>query len=166
MPTAATLKTKQFDNLGEVTACSRQAGLTAARRAREAVSETTTATVDSLVAYTEVAQQMLGELTALTLSGAKDLYQLQTDASQSAFDALGDSLGKDLAEAPAVVAWQKMVKAGAEALDKLAAQVKASVEEGNEKIRDAVDTVAVQVKDHNAKLATAVANLEKAAAEA
>lgn len=167
MATAAALKPKtKFESVEDFTEYSRDLGLNAARSARDAVSETTLATVDSLVAYTDTAQQMLGEFTALTLAGAKDLYALQSEASRSAFDAFGESLGKDLATQPAVVAWQKVVKAGAEALDRFAEQVKTSVAQGNEKVKDVVSTVAVQVKDSNAKLAATLEDLEQSVAKA
>ena len=157
MPTAAATKAKApFEGGLEDLS-------TYSRSARDAVSETTAATVDSLVTYTEAAQNMLGELTALTLANAKDAYALQRDASKSAVAALGDTFGKDLLDQPVFQVWDKLVKVGADVLDRFAEQVKSSVEQGNTKIKEAVDTVAGQVKDQNAKLASAIEKVESSA---
>jgi hypothetical protein len=146
-PAAAATRTKApLENLDDLTAYS--------RNARDAVSETTAATIDSLVAYTEAAQNMVKELTSLTLSNAKDVYALQRDASKSAFDALADVYGKDLPGQPAFQVWEKLTKVGADVLDRFAEQVRSSVEQGSDKLKDAVDTVAVQVKDQSAKLSS------------
>ena len=156
MPAAAATRTKApIENLDDLTSYSRSA--------RDAVSETTAATVDSLVAYTEAAQNMLGELTSLTLATAKDVYALQRDASKSALGALADAYGQDLTDQPAFQVWDKLVKVGADVLDRFAEQVRSTVEQGNDKIKDAVDTVAVQVKDQNAKLSSALEKVENAA---
>jgi hypothetical protein len=130
----------------------------------DAVSETAAATIDSLVAYTEAAQSMIGELTTLTLATAKDVYALQRDASKSAIDALADAFGQDLTDQPVFQMWDKLVKVGGDVLDKFAEQVQTSVEQGNEKIKDAFGTLAGQVKDQNAKLASALDKAETAPA--
>ena len=155
-PAAAATRTKTpLENMDDLTSYSRSA--------RDVVSETTATTIDSLVAYTEAAQGILKDLTSLTLANAKDVYALQRDASKSALDALADAYGKDLTDQPAFQVWDKLVKVGADVLDRFAEQVRSTVEQGNDKIKDAVDTVAVQVKDQNAKLSSALEKVENAA---
>ncbi len=155
-PAAAATRTKApLENLEDLT--------TYSRSARDAVSETTAATIDSLVSYTEAAHNIVKELTSLTLTNVKDVYALQRDASKSALDALADAYGKDLTDQPAFQVWDKFAKVGADVLDRFAEQVRSSVEQGSDKIKDAVDTVAVQVKDQNAKLASALEKVENSA---
>lgn len=154
-PAAAATRTKApLENLDDLS--------TYSRSARDAVSETTAATIDSLVSYTEAAQNIVKELTSLTLANVKDAYALQRDASKSALDALADAYGKDLTHQPAFQVWDKLAKVGADVLDRFAEQVRNSVEQGNDKLKDAVDTVAVQVKDQNAKLSSAFEKVENA----
>jgi hypothetical protein len=149
MPTTRTRRNGGGQETGE---WSRSLGLEATRDAQEALGRSMRASVHSMSTFTEVGQRVTRELLSLSIASAKEGFRFWADMQGSALDALQTGFGTWTTGQPAVESWQRLVDGGAQAFGRFAETMQGTTEEGTERIKEAVDAMADQVKESSAQL--------------
>jgi predicted negative regulator of RcsB-dependent stress response len=93
------------------------------------------------------------ELADFMLSGNKELLRLWADMQGSWLDAMQAALGGVSTSGPAVEAWQKILEGNTKAFARYAEVVQGTAEKGTDRIKEAVEELADQVKESTGQLA-------------
>lgn len=141
------------DRTDEMIDWSRGLGTEATRDAQEALSRSMRATVDTVSSFAEVGQRVGRELMQLSMQSTKEALRLLADIQGSTIEALQVNIGSWAVGQPAVQTWQRLLDGSARAYSRFAETVQGTAEEGTERIKDAVDHMAGQVKENAAQLA-------------
>jgi hypothetical protein len=130
-------------------------GMEATRNAQEALLRSLRAGVDTALTFADVSQRVSRELVALGVTGAKQMLQLIAEVEGSALDAVQAGLLPWADGHPAFRGWQRLVEGSATAVNRFAETMQGTAEEGTERIRQAVDVMADQIKEGTTQLGQA-----------
>jgi hypothetical protein len=150
MPTST--RTRRNGGGQETGEWSRSLGLEATRDAQEALGRSMRASVHSMSTFTDVGQRVTRELLALSIASAKEGFRFWADVQGSTLDALQTGFGSWNTGQPALQSWQRLMDGGAQAFGRFAETMQGTTEEGTERIKEAVDAMADQVKESSAEL--------------
>jgi hypothetical protein len=139
-------------NVDETTEWARNFGLESTHEAQEAMGRTMRATLDVFTTFTEVSHRVNQEMAGFMVNGNREALKLMADMQGAWLDALQMTMGGISSEGPAVDAWQKLVDTNTRAFGRFAGLVQESAEKGTDRIKEAVDTMADQVKDAGGQL--------------
>jgi len=131
-------------------------GLEATRNAQEALLRSLRAGVDTALTFADVGQRVSRELMTLTVTGAKQMLQLIAEVEGSALDALQAGVAPWAGGHPAFRSWQRLVEGSATAMNRFAETMQGTAEEGTERIKQAVDVMADQIKEGTSQQGQAV----------
>jgi hypothetical protein len=129
-------------------------GMEATRNAQETLFRSVRAGVDTALTFTDVGQRISRELMSLTVTGAKQMLQMMAEMQGSALDALQAGYAPD--GRPAFAGWQRLVDGSAQAVSRFAETMQGTAEEGTDRIKQAVDVMADQIKEGSTMLGQAV----------
>jgi hypothetical protein len=152
MATSTSTRTRRNGGGQEAGEWSRTLGLEATRDAQEALGRSMRASVHSMSSFTEVAQRVSRELLSLSVASAKEGFRFLADMQGSALDALQTGFGTWTTGQPVLQSWQRLVDGGAHAFGRFAETMQGTTEEGTERIKEAVEAMADQVKESSAEL--------------
>lgn len=136
------------NEIGQVRTLVREAG----RDAQDALNRSTKASVNTFDTYANVAQQMTEENLGLWSNSLRQSLQLWTDMVGGAVGAIDQTLRSWVSQPTTWEGWQGMLDTSARAWSQFAEQAQATTEEGVERLKQAVDTAADQVKENGAEL--------------
>jgi hypothetical protein len=88
---------------------------------------------------------------SLTVTGAKQMLQMMAEMQGSTLDALQAGLVGSEGN-PAFRGWQRLVDGSAQAVSRFAETMQGTAEEGTERIKQAVDVMADQIKEGTVQL--------------
>jgi hypothetical protein len=131
-------------------------GLEATRNAQETLLRSLRTGVDTALTFGDVGTRVGRELVDLTVTGAKQMLQLWAEMQGSMLDALQSSIVPWSDNSPAVRGWQRLVDGSASAVSRFAETMQGTAEEGTERIKQAVDVMADQIKEGTAQLGQTV----------
>ena len=140
------------DQTDEMIDWTRGIGMEATRDTQEALSRSMRATIDTVSSFAEVGQRVGRELVQLSMQGTKEALRLFADVQGSTLDALQAGIGSWAVGQPALHTWQRMLDGNAQAYSRFAETVQGTAEQGTERIKDAVEQMADQVKENSAQL--------------
>jgi hypothetical protein len=152
MPSATNQKTRRNGDIQETAGWGRRFGLEATHDAQEAVGRSLRATVDSFSAFSEVTQRVSREIVALSVEGAKEAFRFYAELQGSTLDALQSGFGGWSASQPFLQSWQRLLDGSAKAFGRFAESLQGTAEAGTERIKEAVEAMADQVKETSAQL--------------
>jgi hypothetical protein len=131
-------------------------GMEATRNAQETLLRSLRTGVDTALTFADVGQRVSRELMTLSVTGAKQALQMWAGLQGSMLDALQSSVAPWSEGSPAARGWQKLVDGSASAVNRFAETMQGTAEEGTERIKQAVDVMADQVKEGTAQLGQTV----------
>ncbi|MEA2670912.1 MAG: hypothetical protein QOG45_1132 [Chloroflexota bacterium] len=108
----------------------------------------------SLSTLTEVGQKLSHEMATLYVAGAKQRLRLYADFQETMLDAVQASMGPSAVSAPLVAGFERLVNGGTRAYGRFTETMQSTTEERVDRIKEAVDVMADQVKGSMADLAT------------
>jgi hypothetical protein len=132
-----------------------QFGVEATRNAQETLMRSVRTGVDTALTFTDVSQRVGRELMSLTVTGAKQMLQMMAEMQGSTLDALQAGLVGSEGN-PAFRSWQRLVDGSAQAVSRFAETMQGTAEEGTERIKQAVDVMADQIKEGTVQLGQTV----------
>jgi hypothetical protein len=132
-----------------------QFGVEATRNAQETLMRSLRTGVDTALTFTDVSQRVGRELMSLTVTGAKQMLQMMAEMQGSTLDALQAGLVGSEGN-PAFRGWQRLVDGSAQAVSRFAETMQGTAEEGTERIKQAVDVMADQIKEGTVQLGQTV----------
>ncbi|MDQ1516354.1 MAG: hypothetical protein QOE80_2184 [Actinomycetota bacterium] len=132
-----------------------QFGVEATRNAQETLMRSVRTGVDTALTFTDVSQRVGRELMSLTVTGAKQMLQMMAEMQGSTLDALQAGLVGSEGN-PAFRGWQRLVDGSAQAVSRFAETMQGTAEEGTERIKQAVDVMADQIKEGTVQLGQTV----------
>jgi hypothetical protein len=112
------------------------------------------ATAVNVSTFTEVGQKVSREMAALYVAGAKQGLRLYADFQGAMLDAVEASISPSAVSAPLVAGFERFFYGGTRAYGRFTESLQGTTEEGVERIKQAVDVMADQVKESMADLAT------------
>jgi hypothetical protein len=130
-------------------------GMEATRNAQETLLRSLRTGVDTALTFTDVSQRVGRELMSLTVTGAKQMLQMMAEMQGSTLDALQAGLVGSEGN-PAFRGWQRLVDGSAQAVSRFAETMQGTAEEGTERIKQAVDVMADQIKEGTVQLGQTV----------
>jgi hypothetical protein len=131
-------------------------GMEATRNAQETLLRSLRTGVDTALTFTDVSQRVSRELLSLTVTGAKQMLQMMAEMQGSTLDALQAGLVPWAEGSPAYRGWQRLVDGSAHAVGRFAETMQGTAEEGTERIKQAVDVMADQIKEGTVQLGQTV----------
>jgi hypothetical protein len=152
MPTSTSTRPRRNGGTQDAADWSRNLGLEATRDAQEALGRSMRASVDSMSTFSEVGQRVNREIFSLTVASTKEALRFWADVSGSALDALQAGFGAWTTGQPILQGWQRLLDGSARAFGRFAETMQGTTEEGTERIKEAVDAMADQVKESSAHL--------------
>jgi hypothetical protein len=156
-PTMATTTTTQARRRNGGTADeTAEFGMEATRNAQETLLRSLRTGVDTALTFTDVGQRVGRELLSLTVTGAKQMLQMMAEVQGSTLDALQAGLVPWTDGHPAYRGWQRLVDGSAQAVSRFAETMQGTAEEGTERIKQAVDVMADQIKEGTTQLGQTV----------
>jgi hypothetical protein len=161
MATSTTTRTRRDGGGQESTGWPRNLGLEATRDAQEALGRSMRASVESMSTFSEVGQRVNRELFALTVASTKEALRFWADMQGSALDALQTGFGAWSTGQPILQSWQRLLDGSARAFGRFAETMQGTTEEGTERIKEAVDAMADQVKESSAQLGGLADDIEE-----
>ena len=150
--TQRTRRTNGNDTMNETIDWSRSLGLETTRDAQEALSRSVRATVDTVASFAEVSQRVGREMLQLSMQGAKEALRLCAEVQGSTIDALQAGAGSWAVGQPVLQTWQRLLDGSAQAYSRFAENVQGTAEQGTERIKEAVEDMADQVKGNAAQI--------------
>jgi len=135
---------------------SAELGLEATRNAQETILRSLRTGVDTALTFSDVGQRVGRELVELTVTGTKQMLQLWAEMQGSILDALQSSVIPWSDNSPASRGWKRLVDGSAAAVNRFAETMQGTAEEGTERIKQAVDVMADQIKEGTAQLGQTV----------
>lgn len=114
------------------------------------------ATAVNLSTFTEVGQKVSREMVDLYLAAAKQGLRLYADFQGTMLDAVEASMGPSAVSAPVVAGFERLFNGGTRAYGRFTESMQGTTEEGVDRIKEAVDIMADQVKESMADLATPI----------
>ena len=135
---------------------SAELGLEATRNAQETILRSLRTGVDTALTFSDVGQRVGRELVELTVTGTKQMLQLWAEMQGSVLDALQSSVIPWSDNSPASRGWKRLVDGSAAAVNRFAETMQGTAEEGTERIKQAVDVMADQIKEGTAQLGQTV----------
>jgi hypothetical protein len=142
------------DPVNETVELSRGLGLVATHDAQEALGRSSRATLDTLTTFSGVSQQVNRELTDFMMSGTREVLKLVADMQGNWLEATQKALGGFTTNGPAVEAWQTMLDGNTKAFGQYAEIIQGAAEKGTDRIKEAVEVMADQVKESTGQLAS------------
>jgi hypothetical protein len=130
-------------------------GMEATRTAQETLLRSLRTGVDTALTFTDVGQRVSREIMALSVTGAKQMLQLMAEVQGSTLDAIQAGLVPWSDGSPAFKGWQRLVDGSATAVSRFAETMQGTAEEGTERIKQAVDVMADQIKEGTVQLGQA-----------
>jgi hypothetical protein len=127
-------------------------GMEAMRNSQEGLLRSLRTGVDTALTFADVGQRVTRELMTLTVTGAKQMLQLWAEVQGSMLDALQSGAAPWSENSPTFRGWQRMVDGSAHAVSRFAETMQGTAEEGTERIKQAVDVMADQIKEGTAQL--------------
>jgi len=131
-------------------------GLEATRNAQETLLRSLRTGVDTALTFTDVGQRVGRELVELNVTGAKQMLQLWAEMQGSMLDAIQGTLVPWSDNSPAFRGWQRLVDGSAAAVNRFAETMQGTAEEGTERIKQALDVMADQIKEGTVAIGQAV----------
>jgi hypothetical protein len=108
----------------------------------------------NLSTFTEVGQKVSREMVDLYMATAKQGLRLYADFQGTMLDAVEASMGPSAVTAPVVAGFERLYNGGTRAYGRFTESMQGTTEEGVDRIKEAVDVMADQVKESMADLAT------------
>ena len=131
-------------------------GMEATRNAQEMLLRSLRTGVDTTLTFADVGQQVSRELVGLSVTGAKQLLQMWAEMQGSMLEALQAGLVPWTEKSPAFRGWQRLVDGSAHAVNRFAETMQGTAEQGTERIKQAVDVMADQIKEGTVNLGQTV----------
>lgn len=156
MATASTTTTRRRTQ-GDTTATTKEIrglGLEAAHDAQEAFGRSSRATLDTLSTFSEVGQRVNREFADFMTDGGKEALKLWAEMQGTWLDSMRTALGGLTNNAPMIDAWEKLLDGNTRAFGRYAEVVQQTAEKGTDRIKEAVDAMADQVKESSGQLAS------------
>jgi len=151
--TATTQTRRRNGGTAEETA---EFGMEATRNAQETLLRSLRAGADTALTFADVGQRVSRELLSLTVTGAKHMLQMMAEVQGSTLDALQAGMMPWADGHPAFRGWQRLIDGSAHAVNRFAETMQGTAEEGTERIKQAVDVMADQIKEGTVQLGQAV----------
>jgi len=127
-------------------------GMEATRNAQEMLIRSLRTSVDTARTFVDVGQEVSRELLGLSVTGTKQLLQMWAEVQGSMLDALQSGAAPWSENSPTFRGWQRLVDGSAHAVSRFAETMQGTAEEGTERIKQAVDVMADQIKEGTAQL--------------
>ena len=131
-------------------------GMEATRNAQETLMRSLRTGVDTALTFADVGQRVSRELMTLSVTGAKQMLQMWAEVQGSMLDALQSGAAPWSENSPTLRGWQRLVDGSAHAVNRFAETMQGTAEEGTERIKQAVDVMADQIKEGTAQLGQTV----------
>jgi hypothetical protein len=112
------------------------------------------ATAVNLSTFTEVGQKVSREMVDLYVAAAKQGLRLYADLQGTMLDAVEASMGPAACSAPMVAGFERLYSGGTHAYGRFTESMQGTTEEGVDRIKEAVDVMADQVRESMGDLAT------------
>jgi hypothetical protein len=165
MATASTTTTRRRrngngGNVNQAAQWTRSVGLESTHDAQEALGRTMRATVETMTTLGEVGQRVNRELAEFMLSGSKESLKLWADMQGTWLEAMQTAMGGFSTSGPAIEAWQKVIEGNSRAFGRYAEVLQDTAEKGTDRIKEAVEVMADQVKDAGGQLASVAEVIE------
>ncbi|MGH8974495.1 MAG: hypothetical protein ACRD0C_15000 [Acidimicrobiia bacterium] len=122
------------------------------RDAQEALGRSLQATLDTMTTFAEIGQRVWRELVQLSFTGTREALRLAAEVQGSSLDAIGQSLSGWSTPQPAMEGWERLLNGSARAFAQFAETVQDRAEQGTERLKEAVDVMAEQVKETSTQL--------------
>lgn len=122
------------------------------RDAQEALGRSLQATIDTMATFAEVGQRVGRELLQLSFAGTREALRLGAEVQGSSIDAIGQALSGWSTPQPAMAGWERLLNGSARAFAEFAESVQDKAEQGTERLKEAVDVMAEQVKETSTQL--------------
>ena len=126
-------------------------GIDVTRNAQETVIRALGTGADTALNVVGVNQQVGRELVSLTIAGTKQALRMSADVLGSVLDAFHPWAESQ----PASRGWHRLIDGSAHAFSRFTEEMQGTAEEGTERIKQAVDTMADRVKESAAELGQA-----------
>ena len=107
-----------------------------------------------MTTYAEVGQRVWRELVQLSFTGTREALRLCAEVQGSSIEALGQSLSGWSTPQPALEGWERLLNGSARAFAQFAESVQDKAERGSERLKEAVDVMAEQVKETSAQISS------------
>jgi hypothetical protein len=146
MPVTENQKTRR-DDAERTTERARDLGHEVNQDVEDILVRSMRATAVNLSTFTEVGQKLSREMAALYLAGAKQGLRLYADVQGTMLDAVEASMGPAAVSAPLVAGFERLVNGGTRAYGRFTETMQGTTEEGVDRIKQAVDVMADQVKE-------------------
>ena len=166
MATSTSTRPRRNGGSREATDWTHNLGLEATRDAQEALGRSMRASVESMSTFSEVGQRVNRELFSLTVASSKEALRFWADMQGSALDAVQTAFGTWTTGQPILQSWQRLLDGSARAFGRFAETMQGTTEEGTERIKEAVDAMADQVKESSAQLGGLSDDIEERRARA
>jgi hypothetical protein len=124
------------------------------RDAQEALGRSLSATLDTMTTFAEIGQRVWRELVQLSFTGTREALRLSAEVQGSSIEALGQSLSGWSTPQPAMEGWERLLNGSARAFAQFAESVQDKAERGSERLKEAVDAMAEQVKETSAQISS------------
>ena len=131
---------------------STEVGIEATRNAQETVLRSVRTGVDTALTFADLGQRVSREFVTLSLTGAKQMFQMWAEVQGTMLDALQAGLVPRADDNVAFRSWQRLVDGSARAMNRFAETMQGTAEEGTERIKRAVDVMADQIKEGTVQL--------------
>jgi hypothetical protein len=122
------------------------------RDAQEALGRSLQATLDTMTTFAEVGQRVWRELLQLSFAGTREALRLGAEVQGSSIDAIQQSLSGWSTPQPVMEGWERLLNGSARAFAQFAESVQDKAERGTERLKEAVDVMAEQVKETSTQL--------------
>lgn len=143
--------------VSKATQQSRQVGLAVAEDAEVAIGHSVRATVDTMTTMAEVNQRVNREMVAFATSGTKEMFKLWAELQGATMDAFQATFGSWTTPEPVLAGWQRLVDGNTQAFGRFAQVVQQTAEQSTDRVKEAVETLADQVKENGSHV-TAIAD--------
>lgn len=130
-----------------------EVGIEAARNAQETIIRSLGTGGDTVLTFIDVGQDVTRELVSLTVAGTKQALRMSADVLGSVLDGF-HSVAAPVAEGRvAFRGWQRVLDGSAQAVGRFAEEMQGNAEAGTDRIKQAVEVLANQVKETAAEVA-------------
>lgn len=145
-------RTRRNGGSEEMTGWSSMMARETTRDAQEALGRSLQATLDTVTTFAEVGQRVWRELLQLSFAGTREALRLGAEVQGSSIDAIQQSLSGWSTPQPAMEGWESLLNGSARAFAQFAESVQDKAERGTERLKQAVDVMAEQVKETSTQL--------------
>ena len=152
---ATTTSTRSRRSNGDHYQEAAELGTDATRNAQETVIRALGTGTDTALTVVDVGQKVAREVVSASVAGVQQTLRMSADVLASALGAVHYSLGPWAEGRVAVQGWRRLVDGSAQAIGRFAEEMQGTAQEGTERIKQAVNVLADQVKDSATELGQA-----------